>query len=403
MPTVKTKWFASTMAGAPALSGSVGAMISVLDACLKDGFNLLTLDSLVVASNVATGTNTSHGYIVNQVVLIAGASPAGLNGEWVITEVTSNTFKFATTGISDQTATGTITAKAAHCGWEKQFSGTNLAVYRSGDVLSTRIPIKVDDTVGQYSTVLMAEGFTDISTPVNSCATHYFKKSSSTDSTARPWLLISDGKTFYLGVDWNSAGTYDLTSFGDFATIAVGDGYNARLQGTSTSAPTNRGQGTSLALASWEDGSTTLPAASVPRSYAQTLGAVSLYQGSLCACSIVTCTNTNTYGWALSGNHGWNNFPAQNPLPSPSLCDSGYHFVQVFLLEKPASGRALRGYQRGLLHLLEQLPIASGYQVLSGVENVSGGKVLMVASTGQIWNNGNQYYSSVLAFSLGDW
>ena len=80
MPTVKTKWFASTMAGAPALSGSVGAMISVLDACLKDGFNLLTLDSLVVASNVATGTKTSHGYIVNQVVLISGASPAGLNG-----------------------------------------------------------------------------------------------------------------------------------------------------------------------------------------------------------------------------------------------------------------------------------------------------------------------------------
>lgn len=403
MPTVKTKWFANSMAGAPALSGSVGAMISVLDACLKDGFNLLTLDSLVVAGNVATCSKAAHGYVVNQVVLVAGASPAGLNGEWVVTEVTSGAFKFATTGISDQTATGTITAKAAHCGWEKQFSGTNLAVYRSGDVLSTRLPIKVDDTVGQYSSVLLAEGFTDISTPVNSCVTHYFKKSSTTDATARPWLLIADGKTFYLGVDWNSNGTYDFVSFGDFASLVAGDGYCARLQGFNVIAPTAKGHGTSHAMAAWEDASGALALPGSPRSYAQTIGLVALYQGSLCACSMVSGANSISYPWAVSGNHGFSSTPVQLPLLSPSLSDSGYHFVPVFLAERPASGRTLRGSQRGLLHVLEQTPISSSYQLLSGVENVPGAKVLMVASAGHIWNGANVLPAATLAFSIGDW
>ena len=56
MPTYNTKWFQNSMAGAPVLTGQAGALIAVLNACLVDGFNLLTLDSLVVAGNVATGT-----------------------------------------------------------------------------------------------------------------------------------------------------------------------------------------------------------------------------------------------------------------------------------------------------------------------------------------------------------
>ena len=402
MATIKTKLFTSAMAGAPALSGSAGAMIAVLDACLKDGFNLKTLDSLVVASNVATGTKSGHGYVVNQVVLIAGASPAGLNGEWVVTEVTSSTFKFATTGISDQTATGTITGKAAHCGWEKQFSGTNLAVYRSGDSLSSRVPIKVDDTVGQYSSVLMAEGFTDISTPVNSCVTHYFKKSSTTDATARPWILIADAKTFYLGVDWNSSGTYEMVSFGDFTSIAMGDGFNARLQGLSASAPTNKGQYSSMSTAWIEEAYGTTNSV-MPRNYAQIIGAVNCYQGSLAAVSMV---NYSQYSWALSGNHGYSNNVDQEPFATPSAADSGYHFVPVFLFEKPAAGRTLRGIARGLLHILEKNPITNGFSLLSGVENIDGGRVMMIATAGYVAYIATPnfiYPKTTIAISLGDW
>ena len=63
-------------------------------------------------------------------LLIAGASPAGLNGEQRVTSVTATQFTFAATE-SDQTATGTITSKIAPIGgWQKAFSGTNKAAYQ---------------------------------------------------------------------------------------------------------------------------------------------------------------------------------------------------------------------------------------------------------------------------------
>lgn len=400
---VKTKLFYSTMTGAPTLSGTAGDMLAVLNACLVDGFNSQTITSLVIASNVATITKNGHGFIANQVVEISGATPAALNDTWLITSADANTCTFSTTGLVDQTATGTITCKVASCGWEKQFSDTNRAVYRSGNAQSTLIPIRVDDTVGQYSTVLMAESFSDISTPVTSSATHYFKKSSATSATTRPWIIISDDKTFYLGLDWNSTGTYDFVSFGDFDSNVPADAYKARIQGCSSSAPAAKGQYHSIYNAMWEDQSGSTAVAVAPRSYAQTGAALALYQGSLCAASTYSATNVTVYVWAFSGNHGYSNNPAQAPIVSPGLADSGYHFVPVYLLERPVAGRTFRGTQRGLLHVLEQLPISSGYQVLTGVNGIPGGRAIMVASYGHLWNGGHVYYASVVAFSLGDW
>ena len=40
----------------PQLSGTAGALMTILDACLVNGYGSDTLDNLVVASNVATCT-----------------------------------------------------------------------------------------------------------------------------------------------------------------------------------------------------------------------------------------------------------------------------------------------------------------------------------------------------------
>ena len=70
------KYLHSGMTGAPVLSGAIGSMIAVLDACLVDGFALKSVNSLVVASNIAT-INVSTGITaeVGAVVLVAGATP----------------------------------------------------------------------------------------------------------------------------------------------------------------------------------------------------------------------------------------------------------------------------------------------------------------------------------------
>ncbi|MBL0320610.1 MAG: hypothetical protein IPP74_15140 [Alphaproteobacteria bacterium] len=115
------RYYDSTMSGAPQTTTSTGTFIPVLIACLQDGFGSVTVNSLVVASNVATATvSAGHQFAMvgstGPVIRISGASPSGLNGDWRITVVDSTHFTFTTTGISDQTATGTISAKRAPAG-----------------------------------------------------------------------------------------------------------------------------------------------------------------------------------------------------------------------------------------------------------------------------------------------
>src|ERR1700740_2942620 len=123
MADTSVKYFDSTMIGGPVLSGTVGSIIGILDACLVNGFGQVTLDSLVVSGGVATATRAAgHSHVKDGVAFIAGSSIALLNGEQKVTAVTATTFQFATTA-ADGTATGTITSKVAPAGWVKAFTG----------------------------------------------------------------------------------------------------------------------------------------------------------------------------------------------------------------------------------------------------------------------------------------
>ncbi len=242
MPDTTVKFFDSTMSGAPALSGEAGKLIDVLDACLVNGFGSVTLDSLVIASNIATGTiSTGHNFAMvgdaGPVIKIEGATPSGLNGEWRLASVpTANTFTFATSGIADQTATGTITAKRAPSGFEKAFSGTNKAAYRSLDIQGTQLYLRVDDSPAQYPTLIMYETMSDVDTgtgPSPTTGSLWFGKSTAASSTAIPWRLFSDNRCFYLLAD-NIAGTphswYGAMSFGDILSYKTTDPYACLLK-----------------------------------------------------------------------------------------------------------------------------------------------------------------------------
>ena len=145
MASTSVKFFHSAMPGAPVLSGTAGSLISVLD-LLVTGMGLKLADSLVVVNGVATLTFSSgHSFEAHAVALVAGATPAALNGGRRILAATPNTATFAAPGVPDGAATGSITAKLAGAGWEKAFTGTNLAAYRSTDLSSTRMFLRVDD------------------------------------------------------------------------------------------------------------------------------------------------------------------------------------------------------------------------------------------------------------------
>lgn len=240
MPADTTvKYFHSGLTGAPTLSGTAGSLISVLDACLVDGFGLKSVDSLVVAGNVATlNISTGHAFEVDSVVLVAGASPAGLNGQHRITSITGTSASFATTGIADQTATGTITAKLAPAGWSKAFSGTNLAAYRQIDPASSGHYLRVDDTGAQIGRLVGYRAMTDISTGTDPFPTTaqvsggaYAPKSSAASSATRNWVIVADARAVYICLAPNSSHPNSYTSlfFGDFISKKVGDAYGVAL------------------------------------------------------------------------------------------------------------------------------------------------------------------------------
>lgn len=234
------KHFLSSHAGAPVLSGTAGSLIAVLDACLVNGYNLLTLDSLVVVDGVLTGTKAGHGFVPDQVIATS-ANESDLTGEWTVTTTTTNTFSAVATGVANTTGTGTKTAKAAPLGWSKVFSGTNKAVYRSNDPTSTGMYLRVDDTDTNNGRVVGYEAMTDVDTGTGPFPTTsqmsgglYWTKSLLANTTARLWKLFGTSKKFDFFPRVDSASNYVRHhSFGDFVSEKQGDAYQCLIAGES--------------------------------------------------------------------------------------------------------------------------------------------------------------------------
>jgi len=226
----QTIWADSTMQGAPTISGTVGAGITFLDAVLINGFGQLTLTSLSVTSAVATATiSAGHAYKQWSVVEIAGATPTELNGRKRVLSVTATELTFAATGVSDGTATGTITCKIPGAGWTKPYTGTNLAVYRINSTTGTGSYLRIDDTGTTEMRVVGYSAMTGINTGTDPFPTStqvsgggFVRKSSTADATARPWTILADDRGFYLNVNVNGTTEYKTYWFGDFNSFSTG-------------------------------------------------------------------------------------------------------------------------------------------------------------------------------------
>ena len=237
------KWYTSAMPGASVITPAAGNAITILDACLVNGFGSTAVTSLIVVGAVATVTfGASHTFPAFCVVEIAGATPAGLNGEKRVLSVTDTTLTFDAAAITDQTATGTITCALPAGGWEKPFSDTTIAVYKSLDVESSGFYFRVLDA--QISTFVVTgyEAMSGHSTGTDPFGAASFMKASNTvTSPARPWLVITDGRfvywcpTAYIGS--NSYGALML-GFGDIVPTWTADPYAVIVRGSATEATT---------------------------------------------------------------------------------------------------------------------------------------------------------------------
>jgi hypothetical protein len=218
------------MQGAPTISGTAGAGITFFDAVLVNGFGQLTLTSLSVTSAVATATiSAGHAYKQWSVVEIAGATPTELNGRKRVLSVTATELTFGATGVSDGSATGTITCKIPGAGWTKPYTGTNLAAYRLNSTTGTGSYLRVDDTGTTEMRVVGYSAMTDINTGTDPFPTSvqvsgggFMRKSSLSTTTARGWTMLADDRGFYLNVRVDGISEYKAYWFGDFNSFSTG-------------------------------------------------------------------------------------------------------------------------------------------------------------------------------------
>lgn len=227
------------MPGAPVLSGTAGSLISILDACLVTGFGSAGITSLTVASGVATANfAAAHPYEVASVALIAGAvvtgaSPAALNGEKRILSTTATSVTFNATGVTDQTATGSATARVAGAGWTKPFTGTNKAVYRNNSVTGTGMYLRMDDSEATVGRLRGYEVMTDVDTGVNLFPTlvqHsgpglWWSKSNGANSTSKQWTIFADSRGVYWMMQGDPTWQYRVNFFGDINSVKANDPY----------------------------------------------------------------------------------------------------------------------------------------------------------------------------------
>lgn len=376
MADTTVKFIHSGMNGAPALSGTAGAMIAVLDACLKDGFGAGTVDSVVIAGGIATVMRSAgHPMEVGAVALLAGATVSGgsINGEQKVLTTTLTTWTFDAAGFANQTATGTITQKIAPCGWAK-VSGTNIATYKSGDVTSTGCYLRVDDTGTTNARVVGYETMSDINTGAGPFPTTtqisgggYWPKSASADATARPWIFFGDGKMFYLAVQYSASSTANsLTAvFGDPISLKSPDAYCCALNCAEAS-PVGAGAGTRTASEfDYGNQSSTPGTVFMPRGYTGLGSAVSMRRSFP----------------LIAGSSGARSGDPTSGLPYPNPADGGVYVADHYLMD--GTSLALRSRSPGLYASIQNIGSAvfSNRDPVTGVTGLTG-RVLKAINTG---------------------
>lgn len=341
------KHFNSTQNSAPTLTGeNTDKIPNLLYNCLVTGYNSKTVSSLILASNVVTCvTSTAHNYSLYDVINISGANESLFNDDFMITSIVdTTTFTFALID-DDQTATGvSITCKIAPLGWERVYSGTAKAVFRSQNVESPRCYLRVADTQTYYSIVDTYEKMFSVDVgEYKTSETGYWKRSTTTNNTTRSWQLVGNDRCFYFNSCFSS--TYptvcDIYFFGDFISYKPNEYWNSLVSFT-----TDNGS-SSYYYSSLDFGNRTT---SYPAYIARNLLGHTGYSTAY----FMTLSNSNPIGNASPSNYPY----------FPNIVDNKIRLCPDYIIEFFASGyttnSGLRGKMPGILIPLESIYTSFG-------------------------------------------
>jgi len=351
------KFFLSSHAGAPTLTGAAGDMAALLHACLVTGFNASAVDSITRNGTTVTVTvSAGHGLEAGVVVQISGADQAEYNGDHRITNKNATTFDYELEAAETPAtpATGTISCCQAPAGWERAFvSGDNQrAAFRSLAVDATGMYFYIDDTNTQGTRRCGVKGYesmTDIDSRINpfpySSADDqwYWWYKSAVETTAIHWTVVADDKLVYLW--WNrDAGETGgrLNAFGDFISYVPSDSYNFIVTGESHQTDEKYQPMLATIPNEYSPGaSITRSGISIARDYLGTAAAQS--PG---AAAVIDSVSSDRYPVPI----GWKGVAFPSPITGGAIISP------VDLSEVTSGTKLLRGRQPGLFNPYHERP-----------------------------------------------
>lgn len=401
MTDLTVKYFSSGMTGAPQIANNWGDLVTMLDACLINGFALKAIDTLTFADGIATATISSgHAYRPFQVIEIAGAEQPEYNGQFRVLTATMTTFTYAVTGtpVSPATTAASLSAKVASLGWEKPFSSTHKAAYRSKNPQSPQNILLIDNSLktpnyttgwAKWANVGIVEDLSDIDTIVGAQAPYdpnnptqnwkqvtasqwgwhkwyharggQYESAGDSGGGGRNWVLIGDDRLFFLfctnaaGYGWYGRNSY---CFGDLISFKPGDNYATVLAADDNySGMSNH----------W----------SYPGQYGGYGLVCSLdFSGKLLLRNHTQLGNPVRFGLTSLNTNNGQQICGRGPMPFPNGAD-----YSLWLL--PAYVRQEDGHMRGILPGMLWMPQDRPYSDQSIVDNVVGqaGKRFLLVRT----------------------
>lgn len=190
------------MPGAPQILGTaIGGFLSAMD-ILVDGMDERS-GSISVASGTATLTFSggAHAAIQHAVILVSGSGDVNLNGEQKVLTSTATEITFPTNAAN---GTYACTFKLAPMGWERPFTGTNKRVYRSLDVTTEQIYLRLEQPTAQYANVRCYRSMTGVDTgtgifpDTTTVPTFAWPiRTNAGATTGSPYIIATDGKRFF--------------------------------------------------------------------------------------------------------------------------------------------------------------------------------------------------------------
>lgn len=341
----------SGMAGAPAMSTAVSGLLSVFNAALVDGFNVTAPQTVVASGGVVTFTYLmAHGYENGCWVRVSGAAQAALNADRRCTVPGALSFTVAVPGIPDGPVSGSISVRVAPLGWDRPFTDTNIAVYRSPDISGSRMFLQVRDNNQNGQIAARLRGFESMTSAtvgvdpfptvaqIADAAGSALAITKTASGIGAGWAMAGDDRTFYF------AHAQDVSTFGDINSLRPADAYGCWVFG---------GNNNNTALANCT-------------------GSNSEINGVLCR------DGTGLVKSLVGGHLGMSPGASGQTRPYPGANSGGVSLVAPMILMDgvtPASS-PVRGTLRGLLYVMEAIPV-DNHMVIDAVPGITGRVLIM--------------------------